>query len=613
MPWPGDLIQHRPTTQWPIKLRGGPGFVEWVLFGKRVARDNPAALVLGRALLSLIGVEDFNLLVQRADVEEIHGVELIRLLGGLFLRSAPPSWQRALSLLAFVANYPRDHFESTLSGTSSTENTELSIDRLVELGLVEERNDSLSVAPSIIGMVDDVTEEDRVSVLPALAERILRPVNSLGSLIPEDARRVLHAHAIYVALSDFSAAERTARLHLHGLVDLARRTSLGGARSAAWRQYDAIYFMLRSGGWQAQSVEDRRTRSYVVHYRTWNGSAAGHLDPEETLLGYRSSAGDWPENALWWQRTLQSLLRLGRLTDFHKEFESAYANVPPHPRRDEILRIRPAETALEQGQPELSLELLEPTLELRPDEHPTVVDRRDAILRRWSQGVAMSELSYPTGRLLFFQAHRLRITQTGRLWRAVLSSLDVSSEGETPLGALWALGNMLGTSARGLVSIPSTRLSAPDVRRKGFLLAQIDVLNSDIGLPHQPDRWLVGRIEQDSFLPVMLGMDPIEIPYALQFLRAWPHPIDSVYIAGIDRSKRAEEHEERGSSSITSQGAPRRSTPTPAPRSGRGTGGLSTSSRHAGRHTSSGIARGTREIRTSGRPSCGSWWASMWS
>jgi hypothetical protein len=507
---------HKPPDTPPIQIEGSSDLVHrWRDFTEKVARKNPGVLVLARAFLSLAGTHAFNEMASQVWYE-FGASQLLRVLSARLMRVIPPHWQRVLSVLNFVESCPRVVLEAALSSAARLEMADSSepspLDRLIDLGLVETRGGMLTVASFVSSAIRAPTEEEKVTLVRPLTERILHPVNSLSSMEPPDARDVLHAHAIYVALSDFTAAERTARLHLHGLIDLARRTSLSGDRNQAWRQYDAIHFMLKGGGWQVRTSQDRKTRSYVVHYRTWNGVEADHLDLEGALSGYTEAVSDWPENALWRQRKLQCLLRLGRVKDFRDELRAAYRCVPEHPRRDELLRIRPSATAMDAGQPELSLELLEPTLSLTEDEYPTAVDRRDALLHRWASGVALRELSSPVGRLVFMGEVQARVTRTDSSWRASLPTAERSAEGKTPWAAMRTLISVLEEDVRVLVSTPSTRLSAAEVRRKGRLLALIDVLNSDVGLPIAADRWFVGRIEQGHLLPSMRGFDPIKIP-----------------------------------------------------------------------------------------------------
>src|SRR5262249_13464862 len=84
---------------------------------------------------------------------------------------------------------------------------------------------------------------------------------------------------------------------------------------------------------------------YVRHYRAWNGQRAGALDDGACLDEYRASLAGWPDNALFYQRTIEALIRLGRLVEAQEALDAAYEQVPPHPRRDELLRARPARTA----------------------------------------------------------------------------------------------------------------------------------------------------------------------------------------------------------------------------------------------------------------------------
>jgi hypothetical protein len=323
-------------------------------------------------------------------------------------------------------------------------------------------------------------------------------------------------------------------LHVHGLVDLARRTSLDERYMEAWRQYDGLLRMMQSGTWGLRDETGRRLRSYVRHYRAWNGIQAGALDDVVCLEEYRAALEDWPQNALWHQRVIEEFVRLGHLVEARRAVENAYGLVKPHPRRDELLRIRPARAALHEGAPLLALELIEPVLELPEELYPEVADGRHELLLRWQEGLLLPELPWHAagggveGCVVFLRRTKVRVQRTASEWVALLPELDVDGRATRPLAAVDALGHRLGEEARRLISTPSSRLVDREVRRKGHLLSLVDSLNSDIGLEHASERWLVGRIEGGRFVPIMRELPPVELPATLV-----PESTQGLYFARV--------------------------------------------------------------------------------
>ena len=370
------------------------------------------------------------------------------------------------------------------------------------------------------GAIRALTDQERAVLLPGVAHSLLAPVNNPRSLEPTDADRVLLAHSVFVALGDMGNAERTAALHVHGLVDLARRSSLNERFFDAWQQYDGVLRMLSAGEIGVADRAGQRLVSYVRHYRAWNGFRAGALDDAACLADYQSSVEGWVDNALWHQRVIQSLVRLGRLVDARRAVDAAYAQVEDHPRRDEMLRVRPAGTALAAGALALSLELLEPLLDVAWERSPEVADGRDALLRRWSNGVRLEELSFSfadtgaEGSVKMLQPLEVRIRHSKDSWAARATGLS-EIRGATPCIALESLGRSLAEEMRRLVATPTSDLGDRDMRRKGLLLSYVDVLNSDIGLERRRERWIVGRVEDRRLIPTLRRLPPIDVPPAL--------------------------------------------------------------------------------------------------
>jgi hypothetical protein len=95
--------------------------------------------------------------------------------------------------------------------------------------------------------------------------------------------------------------------------------------------------------------------------------------------------------------------------------------------------------------------------------------------------------------------------------RAESVPLQRAARATTALGALARLAQVVAQELQGMIQTPSHRLSDGEVHRKGVLLSLVDALNSDIGLTHRTERWLVGRIEGARFVPVQADLPPIDL------------------------------------------------------------------------------------------------------
>jgi hypothetical protein len=536
-------FQHRAPTQPPIRLRQPSADLPiWERLASR-AQHNPGALILARALVVVCRAEAFALLAE-AKEDDMDVATFLSRLGQAFRSSVPRSWQRALALLAALGEVPRDAVEPIVVGRAGIdagaheppdpEQALAVLAKLRELELVKEQDGRLSVLPVLHRFgVRPLTEQERTELLPAVGHQLLARVNDVRSLEPELADRVLLAHSIFVASGDVSNAERTAALHVHGLVELARRSSLDERFADACRQYHGILRMLRSSELGTSDRAGLRLCSYVHHYYAWNGSRAGILDDAACLEAYEHAVEDWLDNALWHQRVIQTLVRLGRVVEVRRAVARGEVQVKDHPRKEELLRVRPARTALNVGTLLLSLELIDPIIDVSADEYPEVADGRDALLRRWEQGLPCLALVFSAeggtveGSVKLLQPTEVRVYRSSG-WAAELPALWKEASGERPVEALEALARELGEEVRRLVSTITPDLSEPEIRRKGELLSYVDALNSDIGLRHEPDRWVIGRIEGQRLIPTMHRLPPVEIPPALM-----PETTEGMYIARV--------------------------------------------------------------------------------
>ncbi len=539
---PQFMRLHRPPESWPIRLIDAPdGYRDWPLLAT-LANNNPAILTLARTLVPLLPAAEFNSLIEieQASDDEPTWVVLLHRLGQAFQASAPPSWQKLLSIINTLGEVPRDVLAPLLDGRADMPQATSPYGFLVEtlrllhdedrsaLGilqrrkLVEEHNGRLSVLPALVSAraLRSLTESERTQFLPAIAQQLLASVNDPRSLLPDQADRVLRAHSIYVGLGDLNQAERTASLHVHGLVDLARRTSLNEQYAEAYDQYDRIFGMMQSGPWGKQGQVGGRLFSYVRSYRTLNGSLAGRVDNATCLDEYRQALTEWPDNALWHQRIIETLLRLGRPIEAKQAIQEAYEHVAEHPRRDDFLRARPARTALRANLPLVSLEFIEPIIDAASDVDPEAASNCEFVLREWEQGFELDELPFQLapgieGRLVFHILEKVQLRKSRGGWNAKLYRLFMEREAPRPRESIEALVVHVATEAKRLISAWTSDLSDKDIRLKGRLLSVVDALNSDIGLQRDTERWIVGRIVGKQLIPTMRELPPVQIPDAL--------------------------------------------------------------------------------------------------
>jgi hypothetical protein len=197
----------------------------------------------------------------------------------------------------------------------------------------------------------------------------------------------------------------------------------------------------------------------------------------------------------------------------------AYSEVGEHPRRDELLRVRPAWTAFREGAHLLALELIEPVLDRAAI--PEVADGAAELLSKWEGGLLVTELPFASedgtsrGLVVFHHATRVTLGREGAGWVADLDGGRMGARAAGPGEALRELALILATSTRRLVSTPSSNLNPIEVRRKGRLLSVVDILNSDFGLQHAGERWVLGRFEGNQLLPMMRDLPKIDVPEAL--------------------------------------------------------------------------------------------------
>lgn len=500
-------IRHTSPTQWPLKLkRSTRGFRDWAALGNAL-HGQPAGLTIGTLLLELTTKDEFNAIVQSfgADEEDLDAVpppEVLRNLLVELRNRLPEDWRRVLATVRALDGAPAAIVEHVLPEDRST------LEYLESLGAIERCRERLSLmsALTLDEPLAELAPVERRNVLGAAAKECLERVPDVARPDAESAEFVLRAHALYVELGDFESARRTARFHVGGLIRLARRQSLERNYAEARRMYGVI---------EPLAAQQNRLRSYVLHYETMNGLWAGELTRDVVVDGLRGSRELWPENALWWQREAEILLTMGRGRDALELIARAYQSVPGHPRRDLFLRVRPAEHAMTDAVGGFvdALRIIAPLDGQSLAEDSEARKRVDAIYDRWRDGVELGELGEGAQyHLAFFAPVPVSVSYLDKNdVRAESQALQRIARAPSALQALDKLANVVADDLRTLIQTASHTLSDADVHRKGVLLSFVDPLNSDIGLVHRDTRWLLGRIQDDRFVPVQSGLTPVKL------------------------------------------------------------------------------------------------------
>lgn len=527
--WRGwDAIVHHPPSGWPLKLkRASGGFRDWERLAELID-ERPGGMTLARAVIPLTGPLDFKqLLDEGAKLKEEGGPrQVLRLLADTLAERAPQSWRRVFTLVGALDGAPYTVIERVLDDDDLP-----ALASLRRIRLIEERDGRLTVLPTLRDLAGAALEShDCDELLRRAAEHLLTRVNDPSSLDPVHADDVFRAHTLFVRGGDFINARRTARLHVAGLIELARRTSLNRDYVEARRLYGSILELLEHNRVDQTTVHGKRTVSYVLHYRGFNDERSSTTHSPEALADYRRSIELWPNNALWRQHEIEAFIERGDLRQAQEHIDDAYAHIDEHPRRDTILRARPARTAMRRHAPVFALEIID-GIEIPFEQDPDGAELLAQIHRGWSDGVCSSALPRSHGELLFRRPVRVSARKRGVGWRA--QTLDFHSDlgrGTTALAALRSLADQLGDEAKALLSTPTHELEDDQVARKSELIAYIDPLNSDLDLAHATHRWLLGRIDDDSFVPLQrTDFDPIALPAEVR----GEHPPLGEYMAKV--------------------------------------------------------------------------------
>lgn len=248
---------------------------------------------------------------------------------------------------------------------------------------------------------------------------------------------VLEAHRHYAAVPDIEQARQFARFGVQMLLVSAKQMSADARYTESLydrssRTYDLVLQLdeqVRAAG-DAGGI-GTRARAYAIHYRAYNRYKAGAEGPLETLAAYREALSVWPQNALFWSRTIGGCFVAGRYEEGMRARDDALTSVPKHPQRSAFVIVRTAEHLLRRDL------VLAAVLVWRDYQAENFVaqevgaDLRERLAKGWSERRLWAR-AVPS--LAFRRPVHVRITAAERLFECHLGGLV--AQGSSPEAAL---------------------------------------------------------------------------------------------------------------------------------------------------------------------------------
>ncbi|OIP42496.1 MAG: hypothetical protein AUK47_04325 [Deltaproteobacteria bacterium CG2_30_63_29] len=162
---------------------------------------------------------------------------------------------------------------------------------------------------------------------------------------------------------------------------------------------------------------------------------------------------------------------------------------------------------------EAMLTILQPRFDVSaPEIAPEGRSVLEGLVEGLANGIEQKQFKSGSNLLTLLHPQSLSIFRLGQGWQASLPCLSVGAEGPDPLEAYRSLLTRVAEDTSRLVGTPSHRLGADAQRRKRRLIGLVDLLNSNLGLSFATHRWVLGRIQEDVFIPqqqLSIGEVPI--------------------------------------------------------------------------------------------------------
>jgi tetratricopeptide (TPR) repeat protein len=293
---------------------------------------------------------------------------------------------------------------------------------------------------------------------------------------------VLEAHRHYAAIPDVERARGFAQFGVGQLLASAKQLSWEKEPAKAARTYDVVLQLddqLRQGG--ETSGIGARARAYAVHYRAFNRYKSNADDPRETLSHYREALALWPQNALFWSRTIRCCFAADLYEEGVRTRDSAFDAVPKHHQRAAFIIGRTVERLLRRNR------ILAAVLVWRDHPPQTLGEKevqRELLVRiaqgwkehrLWAQGQAPLMLRTPVPVSISAQEQNFSCSLLGR-----------KGKGSSPVMAWTAAVQEVAAEFLALVEDPSP--SPENVERKRYLMDLLDF--EALRTPSEPLRWM---------------------------------------------------------------------------------------------------------------------------
>lgn len=175
------------------------------------------------------------------------------------------------------------------------------LNELIDLGLVRRLGPMVTFLPAGFSCESDVLAM-REQLANTLVQIAREPAQRLGPAAILEAHR--HLAAIPTRRAD---ALEFARYGAHELVGAARTLSLNAAAQGEASQFLEAASLFDGVERIARDVGDAELRAYGIHYGTYNRARARAIEPRLMRSGYRRSVVLWPENGLFWIRSIRTL------------------------------------------------------------------------------------------------------------------------------------------------------------------------------------------------------------------------------------------------------------------------------------------------------------------
>ena len=363
-------------------------------------------------------------------------------------------------------------------------------ERGIELALWRERGETVAVDPAWTAWCGrSLPRAELRDCGRSLAETFAREVRPEDPSAQRSGIIVLEAFRLLVELGEVDRAMAYARHGVELLAGYARDLS----RERRYAEAAAVYERLA-----ASSIEmPKRLRGYVRHYLHYNQAhARPELEPViETARGYESSLSEWPENAIFWSRTVRAWFLADQPVHARECLARAREEVPAHRDKGARLIARTARRLIELGYP---LDAIEVLGDYQPDTERAVEDLRH-LVERLDAGWTAERLELPgVPPLVLHRPERFRIVQQSGGWRLLADRLGRSARCATPIESARDFVKTLSEAVRSALRAYDRDLDEEERARKHTLLSMIDVIASGLDAPGAPTAWVYGTLERDA-------------------------------------------------------------------------------------------------------------------